>query len=118
MLIVNSLGIGSSTFCCVYLFTAQESSTAVIYFAHNILSLGISLVVQWLRFHTSTAESLDLIPDLQINQLINFWLCWVFIAVHGLSPVVASRPPLHCGAWASDCGGFSRGAQALGPWTQ
>ena len=73
MLIVNSLGIGSSTFCCVYLFTAQESSTAVIYFAHNILSLGISLVVQWLRFHTSTAESLDLIPDLGTKILDAAW---------------------------------------------
>ena len=69
MLIVNSLGIGSSPFCCVYLFTAQESSTAVIHFAHSILSLGIFLVVQWLRFHASTAGGMGLIPGQGTNIL-------------------------------------------------
>ena len=38
-----------------------------------------------------------------------FWLCWVFVAVCGLSLVVVS------GARASHCGGFScNGARALG----
>ena len=35
------------------------------------------------------------------------WLHWVFLAVHGLSLVVASGATLHCGARASHCGGFS-----------
>ena len=49
--------------------------------------------------------------------LIYFWLCWVFIAVHGLSVVVASGVSLHCGAWASHCSGFSCcRAQDLGAW--
>ena len=45
----------------------------------------------------------------------NFWLHWVFVAVHGLSLVVASGATLRCGAQASHCGGFSCcGARALG----
>ena len=44
-----------------------------------------------------------------------FWLCWVFVAAHGLSLVAASGATLHCGAPASHCGGFSCcGARALG----
>ena len=44
--------------------------------------------------------------------LFYFWLCWVFVAAHGLSLVAAS---LRCGARASNCGGFSCcGARALG----
>ena len=44
-----------------------------------------------------------------------FWLRWVFVAVRGLSLVVASGATLRCGARASHCGGFSCcGARALG----
>ena len=44
-----------------------------------------------------------------------FWLCWVFVAVCGLSLVAASGGYSCCGAWASHCGSFSCcGAQALG----
>ena len=44
-----------------------------------------------------------------------FWLHRVFVAVHGLSLVAASRTTLLCGARASHCGGFSCcGAWALG----
>ena len=44
-----------------------------------------------------------------------FWLHWVFVAVHGLSLVVASGGCSSCGARASHCSGFSCcGAQALG----
>ena len=39
--------------------------------------------------------------------IIYFWLCWVFIAGRGLSLVVVRGATLHCGAWASPCGGFS-----------
>ena len=46
---------------------------------------------------------------------IHFWLRWAFVAVCGLSLVVASRVTLHCSAQASHCGSFSCcGAQALG----
>ena len=46
---------------------------------------------------------------------IYFWLCWVFAATHGLSLVAVSRAPLHGGAPASHCGGFSCcGAEVLG----
>ena len=45
-----------------------------------------------------------------------FWLCWVFIAVHGLSLDTMNRATLHCNVWASHCGNFyCCGAQALGP---
>ena len=44
-----------------------------------------------------------------------FWLCWVIVAVRGLSLVAASGATLRCSAWASHCGGFSCcRAQALG----
>ena len=50
-------------------------------------------------------------------NFIYFWLWWVFIAVRGLSLVVASRGYLRCSAWASHYGGFSCcGAWALGAW--
>ena len=46
---------------------------------------------------------------------IYFWLCWVLVAVSGLSLVVASGATLCCGAGASHCGGFFYcGALALG----
>ena len=49
-----------------------------------------------------------------IYLFIYFWLHWVFV-VHGLSLVAVSRSTLHCGAWASHCGGLSCcGAQAPG----
>ena len=49
------------------------------------------------------------------NLFIYFWLCWIFIAVRGPSPVAASGATLRCGAQAPHCGGFSCcGAQALG----
>ena len=42
-----------------------------------------------------------------------FWLCWVFIAVHGLSPVSVSGPHPHgfssCRAWAVGIEGFRSG---------
>ena len=47
--------------------------------------------------------------------LIYFWLCWVFVAVCGLSLVAASGATLCRGTQASYCGGFPCcGAQALG----
>ena len=50
-----------------------------------------------------------------IYLFIYFWLCWVFVAVCGLSLVAASGTTLHCCVRASHCGGFSCcGAQALG----
>ena len=36
-----------------------------------------------------------------IYLCIYFWLCWVFVAVCGLSLVVLSRGYSHCGAWSS-----------------
>ena len=48
----------------------------------------------------------------KLIYLFYLWLYWVFVAVHWLSVVGAT---LHCGAWASHCGGFSCcRAQALG----
>ena len=51
-----------------------------------------------------------------LNLLIYFWLCWVLVAVHGLSLVAASWSySSSCGAWGSRCGGFyCCGGQALG----
>ena len=48
--------------------------------------------------------------------LIYLWLCWVFIALCGLSLVAATRGycPLKCWGFSSPCSGFSgRGARAL-----
>ena len=46
---------------------------------------------------------------------IYFWLCWVFVAAHGLSLVARAGATLHCGARASHCSDFSCcRAQALG----
>ena len=46
-----------------------------------------------------------------------FWLCWVFVAAHGLSLVAVRGATLHCGARASHCSGFSCcRARALGAW--
>ena len=48
-----------------------------------------------------------------ICLFIHSWLCWVFVSVRGLSPVVASGATLHRGARASHCRGLSCcGAQA------
>ena len=48
---------------------------------------------------------------------IFFWLHWVFVAVCGLSLVVASRGYSLFGAQDSHCSGFSCcGAWALGAW--
>ena len=50
-----------------------------------------------------------------IYLFIYFCLRWVFVAVRGLSLVVASRATLRCCMLASHCGGFSScGAWALG----
>ena len=50
-----------------------------------------------------------------IYLFIYFWLRWVFVAVHGLSLVVARGSTLRCGARASHCSGFSCcGARAPG----
>ena len=49
-----------------------------------------------------------------IYLFIYFWLCWVFLCMCFLS-LSWARAILHCGTWASHCGGFSCcGAQALG----
>ena len=42
-----------------------------------------------------------------IYLFIYFQLCWVFIATHGLTLVVANRATLCCSARASRCSGFS-----------
>ena len=43
------------------------------------------------------------------------WLCWVFVAAHGLSPVAASGGYSSCSVQASHCSGFSCcGSWALG----
>ena len=46
-----------------------------------------------------------LIHTIFLNVFI-FWLHWVFVAVHGLSLVAASRDHSSCGAWAFYCSGF------------
>ena len=51
----------------------------------------------------------------QFFFFFHFWLCWVFVAVSRLFPVVASGgySPVEVQG-ASHCGGFSCGAWALG----
>ena len=45
------------------------------------------------------------------------WLCWVFVAVRGLSLVAVSGGCSSLLCWASHCDGFSRcRVQALGTW--
>ena len=45
---------------------------------------------------------------------IYFWLCWIYIAAHGLSLDSASEGYSSCGLWAFCCSGFSCRAEALG----
>ena len=49
--------------------------------------------------------------------ILNFWLCWVFVAACRLSLVATSGATLHCRGRASHCGGFPCcRARALGVW--
>ena len=42
-----------------------------------------------------------------LSFILFFWLCWVFVAVHGLLLLWRAGATLHCGAWASHGRGFS-----------
>ena len=42
-----------------------------------------------------------------IYSFIYFWLPWVFVAVSGFLQSQQAGAALHCGVWASRCGGFS-----------
>ena len=62
-----------------------------------------------------SAVSLSCIPFMMLRHgsflkflLIYFWLCFFFVAVHGLSLVVVSRGSSSCGVRASHGGSFSR----------
>ena len=46
-------------------------------------------------------------------RLVYFWLCWVFVAVCGLSLVQSVGATLPCGARATHCSGFC----CCGVWT-
>ena len=66
-------------------------------------------------FFTFVPTSVYSVVSLFFLNLFIFWVRWVFIAVCGLSLVVARGPTLQCSARASHCGGFSCcGARALG----
>ena len=44
----------------------------------------------------------------------HFWLCWVFASVRAFLQLRRAGATFRCDAWASHCGGFSRGeARAL-----
>ena len=73
------------------------------------LIVGCSLLV--------TENPFAVVSFLFFINLFYFWLCWVFIAVRGLSLVAASSATLCCSAWASHCSGFCCcRARALGAW--
>ena len=59
---------------------------------------------------------------LEFILFIYSWLHWVFVAACGLAGFLQlwrAGATLHCGAWASHCGGFSCcRARALGAWAQ
>ena len=52
--------------------------------------------------------------DFLFSPFLYFWQHWDLVAVRGLSLVVVRRATLCCSLWASPCGGFCYGAQALG----
>ena len=56
------------------------------------------LVGQVLKSQLSTLNCCKLLLFFFFKLMIYFWLCWVFVAVHGLSPVVVSGAALHCNA--------------------
>ena len=58
-------------------------------------------------FHSTSSSSFFLYFFKFIYLFIYIWLHWVFVAVCGLSLVVASGATLGCRVWASHCGGFS-----------
>ena len=67
--------------------------------------ISVQIAVFFLNFHHYYFKSLF------------FWLCWVFIAGPGFTELQQAGVTLHCGAWASHCGGFScYGARALATW--
>ena len=50
-------------------------------------------------------------------SFVYFWLCWVFVAARGPSPVAERGATLRYGEWVSHCGGYSCcGAQAPSTW--
>ena len=60
---------------------------------------------------------LDQVGHVGLVLFISLWLCWVFVAMHGLCLVVAGGTTLLGGARAAHCIGFSlqsRGSRRVG----
>ena len=103
-------------FCAKYIMqnaVLDEPQAGVKIVGRNIKTLG------YIDDTTLMAESKEELKSLffLLIYYIYFWLCWVFVAAHGLAVVVLSGAVLHCNARVSHCCGFScYGAQAIGTW--
>ena len=90
----------------------------IIFSLHTVLTRKNK--IQSIRDDTSNACKKYLVSKISFfEKIIYFWLCWVSVALPGLSLVAANSGSFCCRARASHCGGFSCcGAQALGAWAQ
>ena len=94
-------------------------SVRVIWSIVLVISAVSLLILSGLFIHIECRVLKSSIILKNIYLLIYFWLCWVFVAAHGLSVVVVNGDYSSCRAWASHYSGSSCcRAQALGAWAQ
>ena len=61
----------------------------------------------FLKLPVPEKNSILFLKNLFIILFIYFWLCWVFVAAHGLSLMRRAGFTLQCSVRASHCSGFS-----------
>ena len=81
--------------------------------------MGEQIAVSFLRSNFTPSIKIAILRETNWHGhtaiFIYLYLCWVFVAAHGLSLFATSRGYSSCGPRASHCGGFSYcRAQALG----
>ena len=101
-----------------YRITSFQANVAAAVLLYH-LSIHASLCSLWKRkFSLLSKEKVLDFFFFNIFYIIYFWLCWVFIAAHGLSLVWTVGATLHCSVRASHHGGFScYRTWALGMWS-
>ena len=93
-------------------------SVRVIWSIVLVISAVSLLILSGLFIHIECRVLKSSIILKNICLLIYFWLCWVFVAAHGLF-VVVSGDYSSCRVWASHYSGSSCcRAQALRAWAQ
>ena len=75
-------------------------SVRVIWSIVLVVSAVSLLILSGLFIHIEYGVLKSSIIFKNICLLVYFWLCWVFVAAHGLSIVVASMGCSSCNVWA------------------